>query len=113
MTAWQDAGLAMSVIVLAFVASDAWRWLGALMVHKLDAESSWLIWSRYVATAVLAGVVLKLAWMPTGALALVSAEVRLAALMMGGLVCLVCKRNALLGVLAGQAVVVAGYAFGL
>lgn len=113
MTPWQDAGLALTVLVLAFLASDMWRWFGAFMVHRLNPQSHWLVWSRYVATAVLAGVVLKLALMPTGALALVSAEMRLAALAIGGFVCLLLKRNALLGVVAGQVVVVMAYAFGL
>ena len=66
------------------------------------------MWSRAVATAILAGVIAKLIIFSSGSLAGIPLAVRVAAAVCGFLAFLAIKRSVFAGVLAGEAVLLAG-----
>ena len=103
----------LALILIGFLPSEIWRWLGILLGRGLDEESEIILWVRGVATALIAGVVARIVLIPPGALATVPLSVRLAAIGLGFLAFLLIRRSAFAGVLAGEAVLVAGaLAFG-
>jgi hypothetical protein len=98
----------LALLLLGFLPSELWRWLGIVLGRGLDEESEVILWVRAVATALVAGVVARIVLIPPGALADVPLSVRLAALGIGFLAFLLIRRSAFAGVLAGEAVLVAG-----
>lgn len=101
------------LIVVGFLPSEVWRWLGIALGRGLDEQSELILWVRGVATALIAAVVARIVFIPPGALASVPLSVRLAALACGFLAFLFIRRSAFAGVVAGEAVLVAGaLAFG-
>jgi hypothetical protein len=104
----------LALILLGFLPSEVWRWIGILMGRGLDENSEIVLWVRGVATALVAAVVARIVLIPPGALASVPLGVRLAALGIGFLAFLFIRRSAFAGVLVGEAVLIAGaMAFGL
>jgi hypothetical protein len=104
----------LALILLGFLPSEVWRWLGLVLGGGLDEESEIILWVRGVATALVAAVVARIVMIPPGALASVPLSVRLAALGAGFLAFLVIRRSAFAGVLVGEAVLIAGaIAFGV
>jgi hypothetical protein len=103
----------LALILLGFLPSEVWRWLGLVLGGGLDEESEIILWVRGVATALVAAVVARIVMIPPGALASVPLSVRLAALGAGFLAFLLIRRSAFVGVLVGEAVLIAGaLAFG-
>ncbi len=103
----------LALILIGFLPSEVWRWLGLLLGGGLHEDSEIILWVRGVATALIAAVVARIVVIPPGALAGVPLGVRLAALGIGFVAFLLIRRSALAGVLAGEAVLVAGaLAFG-
>lgn len=103
----------LALILIGFLPSEVWRWLGVLLGRGLDENSEIILWVRGVATALIAAVVARIVVIPPGALAGVPLSVRIAALGIGFFAFLVVRRSALVGVLAGEAVLIAGaLAFG-
>ena len=101
------------LIFIGFLPSEIWRWLGIVLGRGLDEQSEIILWVRGVATALIAGVVARIVFIPPGALASVPLSVRLAALACGFLAFLFIRRSAFAGVMAGEAVLVVGaLAFG-
>jgi hypothetical protein len=101
------------LIVVGFLPSEVWRWLGIALGRGIDERSEIILWVRGVATALVAGVVARIVLIPPGALAGVPLSVRLAALAGGFLAFLFIRRSAFAGVVVGEAVLVAGaLAFG-
>ena len=104
----------LALILLGFLPSEVWRWLGIVLGRGLDEESEIILWVRAVATALVAGVVARIVLIPPGALATVplcGAARRASAC--GFLAFLLIRRSAFAGVLVGEAVLVAGaLAFG-
>jgi hypothetical protein len=101
------------LLLVGFLPSEIWRWLGIVIGRGLDEQSEIILWVRGVATALIAGVVARIVFIPPGALASVPLEVRLAALAAGFFAFLFIRRSAFAGVVAGEAVLVAGaLAFG-
>jgi hypothetical protein len=96
------------LIGAGFLPNEIWRMLGIVVAHGLDESSELVIWVRAVATALLAGVVAKIILFPPGGLADVSLTVRLCAIGLGFLAFLLVRRSVLAGVLAGEAVLIAG-----
>lgn len=62
------------------LAHEPWRWLGFVLGRNLSVDSPVFLWVRAVATALVAGLVMKLVVFPAGTLAAVPAIVRLVAL---------------------------------
>jgi hypothetical protein len=103
----------LALVLIGFLPSEIWRWLGIVLGRGLDEDSEIILWVRGVATALVAGVVARIVLIPPGALATVPLSVRLAAIGCGFLAFLLIRRSAFAGVLAGEAVLVLGaIAFG-
>jgi hypothetical protein len=96
------------LVLVGFLPADVWRWLGLLIGRGLDEQSEWLVWVRAVATAVLAGVIAKIAFFAPGSLAGVPLAVRLSAIAGGFLAFLLLRRSVFAGVATGEALLVAG-----
>jgi hypothetical protein len=96
------------LVLVGFLPNEIWRTLGLVAARGVDEESELFMWARAVATAVLAGVIAKLVVFPPGALAAVPLLVRLGAIACGFAAFLLMRRSVVLGVLAGEIVLVAG-----
>jgi branched-subunit amino acid transport protein len=95
------------VILVGFLPSEIWRLLGAVLSRGLDEKAEILVWVRYVATAILAGVVAKLIFAPSGALATVPLWGRIGGIAFGVAMFYLARRSVFAGVLSGVAAVVA------
>lgn len=98
----------LALLLVGFLPNEVWRWLGVFFSRGLDEESEVLVWVRAVATAILAGVVAQLIFLPPGALATVPLWVRLAATAIGFLAYLLIRRSVFAGVAAGELAILGG-----
>jgi hypothetical protein len=96
------------LIAAGFLPNEVWRMLGVVVAHGLDESSELVVWVRAVATAVLAGVVAKIVLFPPGGLADVPLTVRLSAMAVGFAAFMAVRRSVLVGVLAGEVVLILG-----
>ncbi|MSP32251.1 MAG: AzlD domain-containing protein [Pseudolabrys sp.] len=97
------------VLILAgYLPNEIWRVLGLVLARGLNEDSEIVIWSRAVATAILAGVIAKLILFSSGALANIPLSVRVGAAVCGFLAFLLLKRSVFAGVLVGEAVLLLG-----
>jgi hypothetical protein len=96
------------LILVGFLPNEIWRALGLVLARGLDEDSEMVVWSRAVATAILAGVIAKLILFSSGALATVPLGVRVTAAVCGFLAFLAIRRSVFAGVLVGEAVLIAG-----
>jgi hypothetical protein len=103
-----DLGPYLALVLAGFLPNEVWRWLGAVAARRLDEGSELLVWVRAVATAVLAGVIAQLIFVPPGALATVPFSVRIAAMAVGFVAYLTARRSLLAGVAAGEITLVLG-----
>jgi hypothetical protein len=98
----------LALILVGFLPSEMWRWLGVMLGRGLDEQSEIILWVRAVATALVAGVVARIVLFPPGALAGIPLTVRLVAIGCGFLAFLLVRRSPFAGVLIGEAVLVGG-----
>lgn len=98
----------LALILFAVLPTEIWRWLAVFLARGLDADSALLDWIRAVATALLAGIVAKLAVSPPGVLAQVPALLRFAALGTAVAVMAVSRRRMMLAVLLAEVVLIGG-----
>jgi len=96
------------LLLVGFLPNEFWRVLGLVLVRGLNEDSEIVIWSRAVATAILAGVIAKLILHSTGALAAIPLPVRVAAAFCGFLGYLLVRRTVFAGVAVGEGVLLAG-----
>lgn len=96
------------LVLLGFLPNEIWRVVGLVLVRGLNEDSQIVLWSRAVATAILAGVVAKLILFPTGTLTAIPLSVRVGAAAIGFVVFLVARRSAFAGVAAGEAALLIG-----
>jgi hypothetical protein len=96
------------LVVVGYLPNEVWRLLGLVMARGLNEDSQIVVWSRAVATALLAGVVAKLILFANGALLTVPLSVRAGAAVLGLLAFMTLKRSVLAGVLAGEAALLIG-----
>lgn len=96
------------LILVGFLPNEVWRALGLVLARGLNEDSAIVVWSRAVATAILAGVVAKLILFSGGALAAIPLAVRITATVVGFAAYLAAKRSMFVGVLVGEAVLLAG-----
>ena len=100
------------LILVGYLPNEIWRVFGLVMARGLNEDSQVVIWSRAVATAILAGVVAKLILFSNGALTSIPLSVRVGAAVCGFLVFLVARRSVFAGVAAGEvALLIGGYLF--
>ncbi|WP_293864980.1 AzlD domain-containing protein [uncultured Alsobacter sp.] len=95
------------LLVFGVLPAAMWRILAVVLSRGLPETSAVIVWVRYVATALLSGVVIKLLLAPTGALANVPLAGRLAGIVAGAAAFLLIRRSMIAGVIAGEAVLVA------
>lgn len=98
----------LALLLIGFLPSEMWRWLGLVLGQGLDEESEIILWVRAVATALVAGVIARVALFPPGALAGLPLALRLGALACGFLAFLLFRRSPFAGVLVGEAALIAG-----
>jgi hypothetical protein len=103
-----ELGAYLALILVGFLPSEVWRWLGVAFARGLDEDSEIVVWVRAVATAILAGVIAKLTIFAPGVLATVPMSVRLAAVAIGFLAFMFIRRSVFAGVLAGELALVIG-----
>ncbi len=96
------------LIMVGFLPNEIWRVLGLVLARGLNEDSEIVIWSRAVATAILAGVIAKLILFSNGALANIPLSVRVGAAVCGFLAFLLVKRSVFAGVFAGEAALLLG-----
>lgn len=103
-----EPGYLLAALLLAFVANDSWRVLGALVSSRVDEDGALFSWVKMVATALVAGLVAKLILSPTGGFALAPAWLRLTAVACGIAAYAIGRRSLALGVLTGELVLIVG-----
>jgi hypothetical protein len=109
-----DGALApyLVLILVGFLPSEIWRVMSVFVARRIDEKSEIFVYVRTVAAVLLVGIVGKLIFTPSGALALVPLAARLGALGVGAAAFLIFRRSVLAAVLAGEgAMVAAGYYF--
>ena len=94
-------------IGLAAIATYAARAAGAYLSGKISTESAVIDWITCVTYALLAGLVVRMIWMPVGALASTPDWMRFAAAGTGLLVFIIARRSVGLGVLSASLMLVA------
>lgn len=94
------------VILIGFLPTEIWRIAGVLAGRNLDENSDIMIWVRLVAAALVAGVVAKLLISPSGALVVIPLWWRLGALATGVATYWVARKSVLIGLVAGEAVLI-------
>lgn len=95
------------VVLVGFLPTELWRSLAVVLSRGLDERSEILVWVRAVAATLLAGVVAKLLYGPTGALATVPFWGRGGAMLVGLSAFFALRRSVIAGVMAGEAALVA------
>ena len=112
MKAAADLAPYVTLILVGFLPNEVWRWLGLVMARGLDEGSELVIWSRAVATAILAGVIAKLILFSTGELAGIPMQIRVSAAVCAFIAYVVLKRSVFAGVASGEAaLLLGGYLF--
>ena len=103
------------LIVLAFalVAHESWRWLGAFLGAQVRESDDIFVWVRYVSTALVSALAMRIILFPSGALSTIDLPYRVAALAISTAVFLLLRHNLAAGIVAGSSsLVVLAYAFG-
>jgi branched-subunit amino acid transport protein len=96
------------LLVAGVIPNQIWRMLGLWLGSGLDEGSEFLVWVRAVATAVLAGVIAQIVVQPPGALASVPDWLRYSAVVAGFAAFMMARKSIFVGVMAGEAVMLAG-----
>ncbi|EKF43770.1 AzlD domain-containing protein [Nitratireductor indicus] len=96
------------ILIAGWAATDGWRFLGVYLGGKLSEESDLLVFVRCVATALVAAVIANLVVFPGGALADSPLLLRIVAAIIAFSAYLLTRKNILLGILAGEAVLLSG-----
>jgi len=96
------------LILVGFLPNEMWRALGLVLARGLNEDSEIVVWSRAVATAILAGVIAKLILFSSGSLAAIPLPVRAGAAVCGFLAFLAVKRSVFVGVAVGEAALLLG-----
>jgi hypothetical protein len=96
------------LILIGFVPNEVWRVVGLLTARGLSEDSQLVIWSRTVATALLAGVIAKLILFSSGELAGIPVGVRIGAAGCAFAAYFVANRSVFVGVFAGEAALLIG-----
>lgn len=105
---WTELWPYVLLVLVGFLPNEIWRVFGLMLASGLNEESEIVVWSRAVATAILAGVIAKLILFPAGALAGIPLAIRVAAAVCGFIAFLLVKRSVFAGVLAGEAALLLG-----
>ena len=100
------------LILVGYLPNEIWRVLGLVLARGLNEDSEIVVWSRAVATAILAGVIAKLILFSSGALGSIPLTVRIGAAVCGFIAFLIVKRSVFAGVIVGEvALLLGGFLF--
>lgn len=91
------------LVLLAAAVTFLWRGLGAALASRIDTEGALFRWIACVSYATVAGLISRMAVLPTGDLAETPLVLRVGAVAVGFAVFFLAKRNLLLGAAAGAA----------
>jgi len=80
---WPGGNMWITILLGGLAATYLWRWLGVLLVKRLDPQSPALLLVRAVATALVAALVARMVFFPSGLLAQTALAARLLALACG------------------------------
>ena len=108
MTGLAELSPYLVLILVGFLPNEVWRVFGLVLARGLNEDSELVVWSRAVATAILAGVIAKLVLFSGGSLAGIPLGVRVTATVVGFLAYLAIKRSIFAGVVVGEAVLLLG-----
>jgi hypothetical protein len=98
----------LALILVGYLPNEVWRLLGLVLARGLNEDSEIVIWSRAVATAIIAGVIAKLILFSSGALAAIPLPVRVTAAVCGFLAYFAVRRSVFAGVAVGEAALLLG-----
>lgn len=96
------------ILVGGWLATDSWRFIGVLLGDRISDDSDALILVRAVATALVAAVIANLIVHPSGPLADTSLGLRIGAAVVAFGGYLAARKSVLVGIIAGEAVLLAG-----
>ena len=96
------------LVLVGFLPNEIWRALGLVLASGLNEKSEIVLWSRAVATAILAGVISKLILFASGDLAAIPLWIRIGAAVCGFAALLAIRRSLFAGVLIGELALLAG-----
>jgi hypothetical protein len=102
---WETTAL---LVLVAVLMHEPWRWLGLKLGSNIDVEGEVFQWVRAVATALVAGLVMRLVLFPAGALGGVPMSVRLIAFAGGIAGFYLIRRSLAAGMAVGVAILVLG-----
>lgn len=94
---------AWAALPAAIAVSYLWRAIGVAVSGRINPDSDVFLWVRCVAYAMLAGLVSRMLFLPSGALAESESWIRLSAVAIGLAVFFALRRNLLVGILVGVA----------
>ncbi|MFI0845483.1 AzlD domain-containing protein [Mesorhizobium sp. IMUNJ 23232] len=100
------------ILVAGGLATDVWRFLGVHFGGRISEESEALVFVRAVATALVAAVIGNLIVFPSGSLAETAMALRIGAAVAGFAVYLASGKRMLVGIVTGEAVLIAGMVMG-
>ena len=91
------------LIVLGCAAATfVWRWLGVVVVKRIDSRGAFFQWITCVSYAMVAGLVFRMIIMPESDLASVSLPIRVGAVVIAFAAYFAFRRRLVAGVLAGS-----------
>ena len=102
---WTTAAI---IIAIALLVHEPWRWLGLYVGRDLDIDGELFQWVKAVATALVAGLVMRLLIFPAGALAETPLWLRVGAFAAGHVVFFAWRRSMPAGVAGGTLVLALG-----
>jgi branched-subunit amino acid transport protein len=89
------------IVLSCAAATFVWRFLGVLVVSRIDPNGAVFQWISCVSYAMVAGLIFRMIIMPESQLADVSLVIRIAAVVIAFAAYLLFKRRLVAGVLAG------------
>ena len=101
----------LTLMLVAVIPTGIWRVTGVLLSRRISNQSEVFEWVRFVATALLAGVVAKLLGSPSGVLALAPLWARIGAIILSFIAFMLCKRSVLVGVFVGEVIIITSVYF--
>ena len=110
MTGGEGYGWLVMLFVAGTLATDFWRVLGVFASLRVNEGSEIFLFARAVSTALVAALIARIVCFPPGALADAPLLLRLAAFGSGLAVYYAARRSMLSGIIAGEAVLVVGFA---
>ncbi len=101
------------IFVAGFAATAIWRFAGFVLSSGLEEDGPVVAWVSAVSTALVAGLIARIVLFPPGALAEMSALVRLGAFGFGVLTFFLARSHMGVGILVGTTVLISAHLVGL